>query len=47
MTHDYVRQGTTSPFAAYDIGTGSVFAHAASREASPGLILVDNDYHSC
>jgi transposase len=31
MTHDYVRHGTTSLFAAFDIGSGSVIAHHYRR----------------
>ena len=31
MTHDYVRNGTTSLFAAYDVGSGSVIAQAYRR----------------
>jgi transposase len=31
MTHDYVRHGTTSLFAAYDIGSGSVIAQSYRR----------------
>ena len=31
MTHDYVRHGTTSLFAAYDIGSGSVIAQSYPR----------------
>ena len=31
MTHDYVRHGTTSLFAAYDIASGSVIAHHYRR----------------
>ena len=31
MTHDYVRHGTTSLFAAFDIGSGSVIAQHYRR----------------
>jgi transposase len=31
MTHDYVRHGTTSLFAAYDVGSGSVIAQSCRR----------------
>jgi transposase len=31
MTHDYVRHGTTSLFAAYDVGSGSVIAQSYRR----------------
>jgi transposase len=31
MTHDYVRNGTTSLFAAYDVGSGSVIAQSYRR----------------
>jgi transposase len=31
MTHDYIRHGTTSLFAAFDIGSGSVIAHHYRR----------------
>jgi transposase len=31
MTHDYLRHGTTSLFAAFDIGSGSVIAHHYRR----------------
>ena len=31
MTHDYVRNDTTSMFAAYDIGRGSVIAQSYRR----------------
>jgi transposase len=31
MTHDYVRNGTTSLFAAYDLGSGSVIAQSYPR----------------
>jgi transposase len=31
MTHDYVRNGTTSLFAAYDVGSGSVIAQSCRR----------------
>ena len=31
MTHDYVRHGTTSLFAAYDLGSGSVIAQSYRR----------------
>jgi hypothetical protein len=31
MTHDYIRHGTTSLFAAFDISSGSVIAHHYRR----------------
>ena len=31
MTHDYVRHGITSLFAAYDVGSGSVIAQSYRR----------------
>jgi hypothetical protein len=31
MTHDYVRHGTTSLFAAYDVSSGSVIAQSYRR----------------
>jgi hypothetical protein len=31
MTHDYVRNGTTSLFAAYDLASGSVIAQPYRR----------------
>ncbi len=31
MTHDYVRNGTTSLFAAFDVASGSVFAQPYRR----------------
>jgi len=31
MTHDYVRHGTTSLFATYDVGSGSVIAQSYRR----------------
>jgi hypothetical protein len=34
MTHDYVRNGTTSLFAAYDVGSGSVIAQSCRRHGT-------------
>jgi hypothetical protein len=31
MTHDYVRNGTTSLFAAFDVGSGSVISRRYRR----------------
>jgi transposase len=36
-THDYVRNGTTSLFAAYDVGNGSVIAQSYRRRQAPGV----------
>jgi len=45
MTHDYVRNGTTSLFAACDVGSGSVIAQSYRRrrhqEFLPFLKLID------
>ena len=40
MTHDYVRNGTTSLFAALDMATGSVIAQPYRRHRAPGVPAV-------
>jgi transposase len=46
MTHDYVRHGTTSLFAAFDISSGSVLAHHYRRHRHQEFLrflkLIDN-----
>jgi transposase len=43
MTHDYVRHGTTSLFAAYDLASGSVIAQHYRRHPAPVPAIPEAD----
>jgi hypothetical protein len=46
-THDYVRHGTTSLFAAYDLASGSVIAQSYRRAPAPGVPAVPQAHRNC
>jgi putative transposase len=47
VTHDYVRHGTTTLFAALDIATGTVFAECKPRHRHPEFLNFLRNLDAC